>query len=113
MLGQPTKGEIVYERHSIHAMRDFSQSTIEQLIAVGVIQELITPPVAAFDKLKKYGKILKKLDIETLGDFAVAPISELHNIPNAKALQNEVKNLINPYSDIDITECCGDSDMDF
>ncbi len=105
MIGQPTGKGKVYKRGTIHAMRGFSDSTISQLIEAGVIQELITPPVSVFVKLKKYVKILKKLDIITLGDFAVAHISDLSKVPDAKALQKEVLDLINPNNAVSLDDC--------
>ncbi len=105
MVGQPAAKGQVYKRHTIHAMRGFSDSTIAQLLETGVIQELITPPIAIFPKLKKYARILKKLEIETLGDFAIAHISDLSKIPKAKVLQEEVKILINPLNTVSLDNC--------
>ncbi len=105
MIGQPSAKGKVYQRYTIHAMRGFSDSAIAQLIETGVIRELITPPIAIFPKLEKYARILKKLEIETLGDFAVAHISDLNKIPNAKALQKEVQDLINPHNVVSLDDC--------
>ncbi len=105
MLGQPAAKGQVYKRHTIHAMRGFSDSAIAQLIETGVIREIITPPIAVLDKIKKHAKILKKLEIETLGDFAVAHISDLSKIPSAKALQKEVLDLINPNNAVGLDDC--------
>ena len=111
MIGQPMAKGQVYERGSIHAMRGFSKDTIEQLIETGVIREIITPPITVFAKTKKHARILKKLGVETLGDFAVEPISNLSKIKNAKALQVEVLAMINPNNAVGLDDCgCTDNE---
>jgi hypothetical protein len=105
MIGQPMAKGQVYTRGSIHAMRGFSEDTIAQLVETGVIREIITPPIVVFVKLKKHARLLKKQGVETLGDFAVAPISNLSKIKNAKALQTEVLELINPNNAVGLDDC--------
>lgn len=105
MIGQPViKGEI-QKRFTISGMHGASQSTINALLEQGVIRERRTPPLDVYPPLESYVEMLSERGIVTLGDFAVAHIVDLAEIPNARALQEEVLTMINPANVKD--DCCG------
>lgn len=112
LLESLTIGGVLYKRYTITPLHGVSDKSINGLIEQKRIREIITPPLATFEPLKKHAKLLEGKGIKTLGDFAFADLATLRVKAKDEllALQSKVKAIINPDLPLNAEDCgCGES----
>jgi hypothetical protein len=110
-----TIGGKLYKKGLLAPLKTVSEKSLRGLVSQGIIRELKTPPISTFEPLRKYATILGKAEVQTLGDFAFADLSQLQlrgktAKGDLETLQAKVKELIKPGVPLPIEDCgCGES----
>lgn len=109
-----TIGGVLYKRYSITPLHGVSKKSLAGLVAQARIREIVTPPLATFEPLKKHAKLLETKGIKSLGDFAFADLSNFRGKTKDEliSLQAKVKGIINPDLPLNAEDCgCGESPL--
>lgn len=98
----------LYRRGTINPLYKLSEESKTILIGAGKIIEIQTPPVSVFEPLAIHAKLLGRLQIETLGDFAFYDFAQHHfrlkgwgqQREELGKLQAKVRELIHPKNSL-------------